>query len=94
MTEGLTCLSRLLALPCLPYDYANAVHSDSLVQVIRTMVDVAPQETLEHLAKHVNESLDETKEFWQSPDGGSKLLRYVDIQGKLLGVLVFVQFSY
>ncbi|THH06601.1 hypothetical protein EW145_g3974 [Phellinidium pouzarii] len=78
-TDGLDCLANLLALHCLPYDYANAVHSDSIVQVIRTMVEVAPTETLAHLAKQVKESLDETAKFWQSPDGESKLLPLVEI---------------
>ncbi|KAI5123932.1 hypothetical protein M0805_006347 [Coniferiporia weirii] len=78
-TDGLDCLAKLLALPCLPYDYANAVHSDSIVQVIRTMVEVAPTETLAHLASQVKGSLDETAEFWKTPDGESKLLPFVDI---------------
>ncbi|EJD02952.1 uncharacterized protein FOMMEDRAFT_107991 [Fomitiporia mediterranea MF3/22] len=79
-TEGLACIARLLALPCLPYDYANAVHSDSLVQVIRTMVEVAPADTLTHLAQQVSESLNETKGFWQSTNGESKLLPYVEME--------------
>lgn len=80
-TDGLACFSRLLDLSCLPYDYANAVHSDSIVQVVRNMVEVAPSETLEHLAKQVSASLDETKEFWEAPDSESKLLPYVEVKG-------------
>ncbi|KAH8119411.1 hypothetical protein DFH11DRAFT_1782299 [Phellopilus nigrolimitatus] len=80
---GLKCIARLLALPCLPYDYANAVHSDSLVQVIRTMVEVAPAETLGDLAKQVKDSLDETAELWQPTDGASKLLPLVDIEDEV-----------
>ncbi|KAL5523755.1 hypothetical protein ACEPAG_7928 [Sanghuangporus baumii] len=79
-TDGLSCFARLLSLSCLPYDYANAVHSDSIVQVVRTMVEVAPAETLDHLAKQVSASLDETKEFWQAPNSESKLLPFVEIQ--------------
>ena len=81
MAEGLKCFARLLELPRLPYDYANAVHFDSLVQVIRTMVEAAPSEKLAHLAQQVNEYLDETKEVWQSPDGESKLLSFIEVRG-------------
>lgn len=44
-------------------------------------MDVAPSETLAHLAKQVNESLNETVDFWKSENGESKLLKYVEIDG-------------
>ncbi|TDL26261.1 hypothetical protein BD410DRAFT_895667 [Rickenella mellea] len=78
-TDCLARLTRMLALPCMPYDFANSVHSDSLVQVIRTMTEVAPTETLGHLAKEVKVSLEETRDFWQSLDGKSHLLPYIDV---------------
>ena len=34
-TEGLDHLARLTSLPCLLYDFAKSVASDSLVQVVR-----------------------------------------------------------
>lgn len=73
--------ARLLALPCLPYDYANSVYSDSIVQVVRTMAEIAPTETLGHLSIQVNESLDETKDFWQNPESRSRFLSSVEITG-------------
>ncbi|KAK0485978.1 hypothetical protein IW261DRAFT_1662959 [Armillaria novae-zelandiae] len=53
-TDGLASLGRLTALPCLPYDFANSLASDSMVQVMRTMTEVATSETLLHLAKLTN----------------------------------------
>lgn len=78
-TEGLDCISRLLALPCLPYDYANQINSDALVQVIRMIVEVCPADALIHLVKQVQESLDETSDFWKTPRKESTLLPYIDI---------------
>ncbi|KAJ7647304.1 hypothetical protein FB45DRAFT_975025 [Roridomyces roridus] len=72
-TDGLARLGRLTSLPCIPYDFANSVASDSMVQVMRTMSE------LSHLSKLVKESLDETKGFWESIDENSKLLPLVDI---------------
>lgn len=80
-TDGLKCIIRLTALPCLPYDFANSVHSDSLVQVIRTMTEVAPSETLKCLTSQVNESLAETTEFWEDFSTASHLLSIVEIKG-------------
>ncbi|KAL5496009.1 TOM1_1 [Sanghuangporus vaninii] len=80
ITDGLACFACLLSLSCLHYDHANSVHSDSIVQVVRTMVEVAPAETLDHLAKQVSASLDEMKEFWQAPNSESKLQPLVEIQ--------------
>ncbi|KAI0666580.1 hypothetical protein C8Q78DRAFT_1176707 [Trametes maxima] len=77
-TEGLDSLARLTSLPCLPYDFANSVGSDSLVQVIRTMAESATTETLTFLIKLVQESLEECKDFWGSMQEQSKLLSLVE----------------
>ncbi|TFK44714.1 hypothetical protein BDQ12DRAFT_730740 [Crucibulum laeve] len=81
-TDGLTRLGRLTGLPCLPYDFANSVASDSMVQVMRTLIEVATSETLLHLAGLVKESLDDTRQFWESVDEQSKLLGFVDLSGE------------
>ncbi|KAJ7497325.1 hypothetical protein FB451DRAFT_1550225 [Mycena latifolia] len=78
-TDGLSRLGRLTSLPCIPYDFANSVASDSMVQVMRTMSEVTTGETLAHLSKLVKESLDATKSFWESVEEDSKLLPLVDI---------------
>ncbi|KAG1732222.1 uncharacterized protein EDB91DRAFT_677858 [Suillus paluster] len=77
--EGLERIGRLTALPCLPYDYANSVASDSLVQVIRTMADVGPNEALHHLSKLVENSLSDSQSFWESPQSHSKLAPFLDL---------------
>lgn len=79
--EGLDRFARLTALPCLPYDFANSVASDSLVQVIRTMAEAATTETLTFLVKLVATSLEECKDFWETTDEQSKLLSLVDFSG-------------
>ncbi|KAL1945966.1 hypothetical protein VTO73DRAFT_1968 [Trametes versicolor] len=76
--EGLDHLARLTALPCLPYDFANSVGSDSLVQVIRTMAEAATTETLAFLLKLVQDSLEECKDFWESMEERPKLLSLVE----------------
>ncbi|KAH0589501.1 hypothetical protein H2248_005243 [Termitomyces sp. 'cryptogamus'] len=78
--DGLNRLGRLTSLPCLPYDYANSVASDSMVQVMRTLTEVASDETLQHLAQLVKQSLAETESFWNTVKEPSKLLPLVDIQ--------------
>ncbi|KAG6810921.1 hypothetical protein H0H92_009816 [Tricholoma furcatifolium] len=77
--DGLTLLGRLTSLPCLPYDYANSVASDSMVQVMRTLTEVANDETLLHLARLVKQSLAETETFWGSVEEPSKLLPLVEV---------------
>lgn len=77
--DGLTRLGRLTALPCLPYDFANSVASDSMVQVMRTMTEVSTNETLLHLAQLAKESLEDTKYFWETAQEDSKLLPLIDI---------------
>lgn len=79
MTDGLTRLGKLTALPCMPYDFANSVSSDSMVQVMRTMTEVATNETLLHLAKLVQESLEMTKDFWSEFQETSKLASLMQI---------------
>ncbi|KAG7098569.1 hypothetical protein E1B28_000502 [Marasmius oreades] len=77
--DGLTRLGRLTALPCLPYDFANSVASDSMVQIMRTMTEVATSDTLVHLAGLVRESLAATEPFWSAAEPESKLLPFVDV---------------
>ncbi|TCD71204.1 hypothetical protein EIP91_011682 [Steccherinum ochraceum] len=77
-SESLTRLGNLTCLPCLPYDYPNSVASDSLVQVIRTMMEAATTETLAFLINLVNESLAETKEFRPSENVEPRILSLVD----------------
>ena len=81
-TDGLQRFGRLTGLPCLPYDFANSVASDSMVQVLRTMTEVATGETLLHLTEIVKESLDETRFFWESIQEPSKLLPFIDLPGR------------
>ncbi|KAJ3553706.1 hypothetical protein NM688_g3471 [Phlebia brevispora] len=82
-TDGLERIGRLTALPCLPYDFPNSVASDSLVQVVRTMVEAATSETLAFLVKLVNESLAETKHLREGDLGQSKLLALTRVTGNL-----------
>ncbi|KAF9268895.1 hypothetical protein L218DRAFT_977318 [Marasmius fiardii PR-910] len=77
--DGLTRLGRLTALPCLPYDFANSVASDSMVQIMRTMTEVTTSDTLVHLARLVRESLAATEKFWFAAESESKLLPLVDV---------------
>ncbi|KAF7288667.1 hypothetical protein HMN09_01372700 [Mycena chlorophos] len=79
LADGLECLGRITSLPCIPYDFANSVASDSMVQVMRTMSEVNTSETLTHLSALVNESLQTTKGFWESFGNESKLLPFVDL---------------
>ncbi|GLB37041.1 putative protein with domain of Unknown Function (DUF913) [Lyophyllum shimeji] len=80
--DGLKLLGRLTSLPCLPYDYANSVASDSMVQVMRTLTEVATDETLLHLAQLVKQSLADTRGFWDKIEEPSKLLPLVEITGE------------
>ncbi|KAI6157744.1 hypothetical protein BKA82DRAFT_130841 [Pisolithus tinctorius] len=79
--DGLDRVGRLTALPCLPYDYANSVASDSLVQVIRTMAEIGPNDTLSYLSKLVDTSLDQTEEFWKSLGPESRLAPMLKLNG-------------
>ncbi|KAJ3790759.1 hypothetical protein GGU10DRAFT_281593 [Lentinula aff. detonsa] len=78
-TNGLVCLGRLTALPCLPYDFANSVASDSMVQTMRTLTEVATSETLQQMSQLVKESLQATEEFWSNTTQNSNLLPLLDV---------------
>ncbi len=54
-----------------------------MVQVMRTMTEVATSETLLHLAKLVKESLELTQNFWGTLEDKSKLLQFVDLTSEL-----------
>ncbi|KAF9241543.1 hypothetical protein BU15DRAFT_87134 [Melanogaster broomeanus] len=77
--DGLDRVGRLTGLPCLPYDYANSVASDSIVQVIRTMAEIGPNEALFYLSKLVGTSLAQTEEFWKGIQPASKLVPMLDV---------------
>ncbi|KAG6850146.1 hypothetical protein H0H93_000531, partial [Arthromyces matolae] len=83
--DGLILLGRLTSLPCLPYDYANSVASDSMVQVMRTLTEVASEETLAHLTSLVKQSLTETESFWGTVQEPSQLLSLVEINDEDVG---------
>ena len=83
-TDGLERIGRLTGLPCLPHDFANSIASDSLVQVIRTMVEAATNETLAFLVKLVRESLVETEEFWKFGESTSTFLPLLETKGKVI----------
>ena len=80
-TDGLERLGRLTALPCIPYDFPNGVASDSLVQVVRTMVECATSETAAFIVKIVNQSLEETKHLRRDEDGVSLFSALADSNG-------------
>ncbi|KAG9316564.1 hypothetical protein JVU11DRAFT_2615 [Chiua virens] len=77
--DGLDRIGKLTGLPCLPYDYANSVASDSIVQVIRTMAEIGPNEALFYLSKLVGTSLAETEEFWKAISPESKLAQMLEV---------------
>jgi len=82
-TDGLDRLGRIYTLQCLPYDFGSSIAADSMVQLMRSMTEVAPTQTLARLTQQVKASLDETKEYWQAPADQSRLARFVDVQGEL-----------
>lgn len=55
-----------------------------MVQVLRTMTEVATSETLLHLAEIVRESLNDTRFFWDPVEESSKLLPFVDLPSMYL----------
>ena len=83
-TDGLERIGRLTGLPCLPYGFTNSIASDSLVQVIRTMVEAATNETLTFLVKLVRESLAETEEFWKFGESTSTFLPLLETSGEVV----------
>jgi E3 ubiquitin-protein ligase HUWE1 len=58
-----------------------------MVQVLRTMTEVATSETLLYLTDIVKESLDETKFFWESTQEPSKLLPFIDLPREMPSLL-------
>lgn len=88
-TDGLDRLGRLYALPCLPLGFGSSLAADSMVQLLRSMTEVSATKTLESLIKHVQESLEETKAFWQEPAEKSRLAELMDRAG-----LSFLDFSH
>ena len=86
-------LGRLTALPCIPYDFGGSVASDSLVQVIRTMFDAAPNATMNALTSWVKISLQETSSFWTSLSKKSKFIELLDSAGISLRPLHLREFS-
>ncbi|CAE6444639.1 unnamed protein product [Rhizoctonia solani] len=84
-TDGLERLGRLYALPCLPLGYGSSLAADSMVQLLRSMTEVSATKTLESLTKQVQQSLDETKAFWQEPSDKSRLANLMEqaVQGNI-----------
>ncbi|KAG8721954.1 hypothetical protein FRC08_008650 [Ceratobasidium sp. 394] len=76
-TNGLDRLARLYALPCLPLGYGASVAADSMVQLLRSMTEVSATQTLASLTKHVRESLDETKAYWEQSSDQSRLAHFI-----------------
>jgi E3 ubiquitin-protein ligase HUWE1 len=66
----------------MPCDLANSLGSDSIIQVIRSMVKVPPNETLNHFTLQVKYSLDGTRVVWESLDNDSQFLPLNDLEGK------------
>jgi E3 ubiquitin-protein ligase HUWE1 len=79
--DGLNRFGRLTALACLPYDFANSVASDSMVQVVRSMLESSTTDVLQHLLTMVKDSLKATEDLWSGTSFGSRLLSFVDIDG-------------
>ncbi|KAG8764160.1 hypothetical protein FRC11_003016 [Ceratobasidium sp. 423] len=77
-TDGLDRLGRLYALPCLPLGYGSSLAADSMVQLLRSMTEVSATKTLESLTKQVQQSLEETKAFWQEPSDNSRLAQLME----------------
>lgn len=80
-TDGLERLGRLFTLPAMPYDMAS---TEYFLQVIRTIAEVAPSQTLQKLAQHVKTSLEETKGLWQDLGPKPKLVDWVAISSQYL----------
>lgn len=78
---GLKYLTDLTALPCLPYDFASSMASDPLIQIMRTVTESATLDAISHIAKLVQDSLEQTRSFWTEMREEPKLLPYIDLQG-------------
>ncbi|KAF8525043.1 hypothetical protein BU17DRAFT_41797 [Hysterangium stoloniferum] len=81
-TDGLDRLGKIVTLHCIPYNYASSPASDAFVQVLRAMTEVAPTQTISKVLVQVRSSLDDTREFWETMDGNSKLLKCVDVSNE------------
>ncbi|KAF5343200.1 hypothetical protein D9757_015000 [Collybiopsis confluens] len=79
-TDGVVCLGRLTALPCLPFDFATSVgRLDGSNNA--TLTEVAPTETLQQLSFLVKESLQATHDFWATGKQESNLLPLLNVTG-------------
>ncbi|KAF8750867.1 hypothetical protein RHS01_08861, partial [Rhizoctonia solani] len=77
-TDGLDRLGHLYTLPCLPLGYGSSLAADSMVQLLRSMTEVSATKTLESLTKQVQQSLEETKAFWEEPSDKSRLAQLME----------------
>ncbi|KZV95100.1 hypothetical protein EXIGLDRAFT_644511 [Exidia glandulosa HHB12029] len=75
-TDGLERLGRLFTLPAMPFDFGS---TEYFLQVIRTIAEVTPTQTLQKLTQHVKMSLEETKDIWQSLGAKAKLTEWTSI---------------
>lgn len=79
-SDGLERLLDLYALPCVPYDFAGSAAADSLFALFRAVSDVNPNAVLTALLKPVRQSLDETRDLWDSMQPTSKLAPLTDLE--------------
>ncbi len=75
---GLSRLTDLLDLPCLPYNFGGPQYFDSFAQLIRVISDVSPRKLLDHLSNRVKRTLDATKPFWETLGETSRFEALVD----------------
>jgi E3 ubiquitin-protein ligase HUWE1 len=62
--DGLERLLRFYRLPCLPYDFVNSMGNDSLVTLIRLIVEVSPQSVLSAILRELRKSMTECTDLW------------------------------
>lgn len=79
-SDGLERLLDLYAMPCVPYDFAGSGAADSLFALFRSVSDVNPNAVLSALLKPVRQSLDETRDLWDTMQPTSKLAPLTDLQ--------------
>lgn len=58
------------------------------MQVLRTMSEASPNETLQYLSECVKSSLADTKFLWDSIEESSKLIALVELPGKFKAFFV------
>ncbi len=63
-----------------------------MVQVLRTMTEVATNETLLHLSEIVRISINDTKFFWDPIKEPSKLLPFVDLLGMFIADILLLNY--